>query len=311
MNHQSPFPLTSLAGFVATKHLTDRPESRTDWLIRKTDQLWFSKNELNPNIYETHELTNLATVLSSSFYALAFFQRVWCTALYKNACTLTALDRKAFMFCIICGGRVFSEEGQSCTCPSNLLNKSCTNLGNERARIHNNSISSGNLEVVCTQMWVEETPLKSQLSNAIAPCWFALQFCLYCISLMGSLQVVFFSVYIHLFESITPHVKGSHTYEISSSCSAINYHEKHSLFLSCYSISALWPVILRVAGDLHIIRLKPVLLVIVSMENDRAKDVMILTCLLLVANNLLSHVSPAKMGSQLVKFQTDLQFVHI
>ncbi len=54
---------------------------------------------------------------------------------------------------------------------------------------------------------------------------------------MGSLQVIFlFLLYIHFLGSITPHVKGLHTYEILSSCSAVNYHEKHVLFLSYYSI---------------------------------------------------------------------------
>ncbi len=70
-------------------------------------------------------------------------------------------------------------------------------------------------------------------------------------------------------------------------------------------------VILHLVSDLHIIRLRPVLLIIVSMENDRAKEVMILTSLLLVPNSPLSHVSPLNMGSQVFKFQIDLQFVHI
>ncbi len=59
----------------------------------------------------------------------------------------------------------------------------------------------------------------------------------------------------------------------------------------------LWLVILHIVSDLHIIRLRPVLLIIVSMENDRAKEVMILTSLLLVPNSPLSHVSPLNMGS--------------
>lgn len=167
------------------------------------------------------------------FYALAFFKEFG--ILHYTRTLALWQEEKLSRFCIFCGGWVFSEEGQSCTCPSNLL-KSCTNLGNEQTRIHNNRISSGNLEVVGTQMWVEGTPLKSQLSNAIALCWFALQFCLYSISLMGSLQVVFlFVLYIHLFESITPHVKGLHTYEILSSCSAINYHKKRAIFILLFN----------------------------------------------------------------------------
>lgn len=99
------------------------------------------------------------------FYALAFFKEFGILHYTRTLALWQRWEEKLSCFCIVCEGRVFSKEGQSCTCPSNLLNKSYTNLGNEQTRIHNNSISSGNLEVVGTQIWVEGTPLKSQLSN--------------------------------------------------------------------------------------------------------------------------------------------------
>lgn len=107
----------------------------------------------------------------------------------KLSCFVSVLEARSFRW--RCNSDLLKKKSPG-------LNKSYANIENERTRMHN-TISSGSLEVVCAQMWAERAPLKSQLSSAIPPCWFALRFCLYCISLMGFLEAFFFLLCIHTF----------------------------------------------------------------------------------------------------------------
>lgn len=162
------------------------------------------------------------------------------------------------MFCVVRGGQVFSEGGP-CTCPSNLL-KSYINL--ELAF----TITTFHLEAELRNGVYTDVNENNTFEIPSVQCnrpMLGLEFCLYCISLIGFSVFEYISI---LFKSITHHMWK--VPKISSSCSAINYHGNYLLFSSCYSIVSHCTLILRVSGDLHIIRTRPVLLV-ASMENGR------------------------------------------